>query len=142
MVQDLILRGGIAIPLCFRPAFSYWVRFALAPYWQRKSSKDEGKQKRFDRVGFPLIKATLSGRRFVALVLCMALIGSQVMVLKRSNLKFYRADRLIDYIQANSTLPVVIGDSARISAQPVVIGMQIMAVGWEIQRKLFAGRYG
>ncbi|MEL7511900.1 MAG: hypothetical protein AAGM27_07095, partial [Cyanobacteria bacterium J06554_3] len=91
------------------------------------------KQRQFERVKL-LPNISLSGRNLVALVLCVAFLGTQFVVFERTNLKFYKAERLINHIQANSTLSVVIGDSARISQQPAVIGMRIMAVGWEIQR--------
>lgn len=117
----------------FSPSILVLVAFALAPFWQLKRAADDGKQKPFERVRL-LPNVSLDGRRLVVLALCVAFIGAQFVVFKRTNLKFYKAERLINHIQANSTLPVVIGDSAHISQQPAVIGMRIMAVGWEIQR--------
>ncbi|MEL6352877.1 MAG: phospholipid carrier-dependent glycosyltransferase [Cyanobacteria bacterium J06627_28] len=117
----------------FSPSILVLVAFALSPFWNMERAVGSQKSRQFERVKL-LPNISLSGRNLVALVLCVAFLGTQFVVFERTNLKFYKAERLINHIQANSTLPVVIGDSARISQQPAVIGMRIMAVGWEIQR--------
>jgi len=99
----------------------------LAPFWQG-----------FAQVKLPFIKQFIRGRTFVATVLFLGFLGTQVIVNDLSHLKFYKANRLVDFIQQNSTLPVVIAVDSTISAQPTVIGNEIVSVAWEVKRQLDA----
>ena len=128
----------------FSPSLVVLIGMGLAPLWRGVGKHFQandlphisfGRQRfEFNRVKLPISKVTLSGRTIVVVVIAIAFIGSQFIVFKRSNLKFYKADRLIRFIQAESSLPVVIADSALITPQPIVIGLEMMAVGWEIHR--------
>lgn len=111
----------------FFPSVLILVGVGLAPFWQFSEGP-------FSRVKLPLIKKYISGKAFVATVIGISFLGTQMMVHNLSNLKFYSADRLVNLIQETSTLPVVIGTNTEITAQPSVIGIEIMSVAWEIQR--------
>jgi uncharacterized membrane protein len=109
----------------FFPSILILVGVSLAPFITAPD---------FSRVKLPFIKKYISGKAFVATVIAISFMGSQIIVHNLSNLKFYSADRLVNTIQATSTLPVVIGTDTKITAQPSVIGIEIMSVAWEIQR--------
>ena len=120
----------------FFPSIVVLVGAVLAAFWQqsdRSAALDTANS--LPAVKLPLLKNRLSGRTFVVLVLCVALAGSQVIVNDVSNLKFYRPGRLIELMQEESQYPVVIGTRTEITDQPVVIGIEIMSVAWEIQRQ-------
>ncbi|MEL7353712.1 MAG: hypothetical protein AAF171_19175 [Cyanobacteria bacterium P01_A01_bin.116] len=90
---------------------------------------------RLRAVSIPFLNRSISGKAFIATVLCVGFLGSQVIVNNFTYLKFYKADRLIDLIQAESAQPAVIGASTFITEQPIVVGIEILSVGWEIQRR-------
>lgn len=112
----------------FFPAILLLVGAGLAPFWQQSVAE------KFSRVKLPLVKRTISGRAFVATVLLVGFLGAQVVVQDFTTLKFYKADRFVQLIQADSTLPVVIGIDTTITEQPIVIGIEILSVAWEIKR--------
>ncbi len=112
----------------FFPAILILVGAGLAPFWQQPAGKN------FSRVKLPLIKRAISGRAFVTTVMLIGFFGAQVVVNDFTTLKFYKADRLVSVIQADSTLPVVIGTDTTITEQPTVVGIEIMSAAWEIQR--------
>ncbi|MGB3291503.1 MAG: hypothetical protein WBB01_00765, partial [Phormidesmis sp.] len=112
----------------FFPAILILVGASLAPFWQQSGPEN------FSRVKLPLVKRTISGRAFVTTVLLVGFFGAQVIVNDLSTLKFYKADRFVRFIQANSTYPVVIGTDTIITEQPIVVGIEILSVAWEIKR--------
>lgn len=112
----------------FFPAILILVGAGLAPFWQQSARAS------FSRVKLPLVKRIISGRALVATVLVVGFLGAQVIVHDFTTLKFYKADRFVRLVQADSTLPVVIGADTTISEQPIVVGIEILSVGWEIQR--------
>ncbi len=114
----------------FFPSILMLLGVGLAPFWQGSA----GESSNFNRVKLPFIQKTISGKAFVATVIGISFIGTQIIVNNFSNLKFYSADRLVNLIQATSTLPVVVGTDTKITEQPSVIGIEIMSVAWEIQR--------
>ena len=119
------------------PSILILVGCAIAPFWSSQSVSNmsiRGPFKNFSQVKLPFLPQRISGKAFVGAVIGVAFLGSQVIVFSHSSLKFYKANLFIDYIQEKSTLPVVIGTSTLITEQPVVVGMEIMSVGWEIQR--------
>ncbi|MGC1307208.1 MAG: hypothetical protein WA885_08270 [Phormidesmis sp.] len=125
----------------FFPSVLILVGVSLAPFWlnrrvdlKTKIPKKSAATAEFSQVKLPLIKSYISGRTFVLVVLAVSFMGAQFIVNDLSSLKFYKADRLVNLIQASSTLPVVIGTEATITEQPSVIGIEIMSVAWEIQR--------
>lgn len=138
----------------FFPSLIVIVGACLAPFWQETVEKTATRHSNFSYVKLPLTNRlvsqkpvpkraltaqtysrwAISGQTFVALVIAVAFVGAQFIVNDLSSLKFYKADRLVGLIQANSTLPVVIGANAAITEQPTVIGIEIMSVAWEIQR--------
>ncbi|MEL6157594.1 MAG: hypothetical protein AAFR18_00045 [Cyanobacteria bacterium J06627_32] len=126
----------------FSPSLVVLVGMGLAPYWQQIGSTGKKATLSFRQAKLPAIPHALSGRTFVIAVLCIALVGTQIIVFKRSNLKFYKSDRLIRFIQAESNGPVLIADSALITPQPMVIGLEVMAIAWEIHRRFNPGEAG
>ena len=110
----------------FFPSLLVLVGAALAPYWEAK----------FDRVKLPFIRLFISGRVFVVTVICIGFLGSQVMVNSLSSLKFYKANQFVDLIRSESIHPVVLATDTTITEKPLVIGIEIMSVGWEIKRQL------
>ncbi|MEL7359379.1 MAG: hypothetical protein AAFN40_22835 [Cyanobacteria bacterium J06560_6] len=130
------------------PSILILVGGAIAPFWQNQLDSEaanleklnleklnlEGPFNNFSRVKLPFIPQKINGKAFVGVVIGVAFLGSQVIVFNYSSLKFYKANLFIDYIQAKSTLPVVIGTSTLVTEQPAIVGMEMMSVGWEIQR--------
>lgn len=130
----------------FYPSILILVGVALGPYWQAaKRSTDPSaiassgfSRTRFERVKLPFIKQFISGRALVATVIFVGFFGSQVVVNDYSSLKFYGADRFVNLIQAESSFPAVIGTNTTIADQPVVVGIELLSVGWEVRRQLNA----
>jgi uncharacterized membrane protein len=147
----------------FFPSIILLVGVSLAPFWQAKASANLSSepleqtespsitpepiepepaksqpvahiQPDFSQVKLPIISKFISGRAFVATVIAICFLGAQMIVNDLSNLKFYSADRLVSLIQAQSTLPVVIGTETTITEQPSVVGIEMMSIAWEIQR--------
>ncbi|CAN5669379.1 hypothetical protein BH23CYA1_BH23CYA1_04200 [soil metagenome] len=139
---DFDITRGHRYSFVFFPSILILVGVGLAPLWsspqapatQQSDPQINTDNRRFSQVKLPFVKRTISGRAFVALVIGVGFIGSQVIVNNLSNLKFYQADRLIRLIQADSTLPVVMATQAVVTDQPSVIGIEIMSVAWEIER--------
>jgi uncharacterized membrane protein len=115
----------------FFPSILMLVGVGLTLFWR---SPTANLPSHFRQIKLPLVKRSISGRTFVATVISVGFIGAQIIVNDLSSLKFYKADRLITLIQADSKLPVVIGTQATITEQPGVIGIEIMSVAWEIER--------
>lgn len=118
----------------FFPSVVLLVGVGLSPYWMG--------EKGFEWVKLPFSRQQVSGRQFVGGVMAIALFGSLVIVNHYSSLKFYRPERFIDLMQANSSHPVIIGADTIVTEQPSVIGIEIMSVGWEIERRLSRGDGG
>ncbi|MEM9093102.1 MAG: phospholipid carrier-dependent glycosyltransferase [Cyanobacteria bacterium P01_F01_bin.53] len=127
----------------FFPSVILLVGLSLAPFWQEKFETTTTlisaiATPNFSQAKLPFIQRHISGKRFVMLVIAVGFFGAQVIVQDYSSLKFYKADRLVNLIQADSALlptqPVIIGTRTTITDQPSVIGIEIMSVGWEIQR--------
>ena len=119
----------------FFPSILILVGVALAPYWStRQRLENLFSKSQFDRVKLPYI----SGRAFVVAVIVVGFFGSMVIVNNFSSLKFYKADRFVNLVQSESAFPVVIGTKTTIADQPVVVGIEILSVGWEVRRQLNA----
>lgn len=139
---DFDITRGHRYSFVFFPSILILVGAGLAPLWpstqepttQQSDHQTGAVNRRFSQVKLPFIKRTISGRAFVALVIGVGFIGSQIIVNNLSNLKFYQADRLVRLIQADSTLPVIMATQAVVTDQPSVIGIEIMSVAWEIER--------
>ena len=101
---------------------------SLAVYWEAHPNSTK------PALTFPFSKAKISGRQFVASVILVGLISSVFVVWNLSFPKFFRPDRFVPLVQAQSTAPVVIGTPTVITSQPTVIGIEIMGLGWEIKR--------
>ncbi len=112
----------------FYPSIVILVGAMLSPFWQQNSL--------FRQVKLPLVKRSISGRAFVLTVLAVSFLGSQVIVLDRTHLKFYQADRFVDFLQAASAYPAVIGAQSIVGDQPSVYGIELMSAAWEIQQQL------
>lgn len=110
----------------FFPSLLVLVGAALAPYWESK----------FDGVKLPYSQRIISGRTLVVIVICVGFLGSQVMINNLSSLKFYKADQFVDLIHSESIYPIVLGTDTTITQKPLVVGIEIMSVGWEIKRQL------
>lgn len=116
----------------FFPSVILLVGVGLAPFWQERTDQERID---FNQVKLPFGQKTIRGRQFVAGVMAIALFGCLVIVNHYSNLKFYRPERFIALIQANSSHPVIIGAETFVTAQPSVVGIEIMSVAWEIERQ-------
>ncbi len=114
----------------FYPSIVVLVGAMLSPFWHEESSYS------FDRVKLPLIKRFISGRAFVLTVLAVSFLGSLVIVLDRTHLKFYQADRFVDFMQAESAYPVILGAQTVVGDQPSVYGIEILSAAWEVQQQL------
>ncbi len=124
----------------YYPSIVILVGAGLAPFRQiHKTSKQHLKKQPFNRVKLPFMKQFLSGRTFVAVVLLISFLGTQAIVNDLSHLKFYKANRMVDFVRDNSTFPAVIGIEAIVGDQPSVIGNEIVSVAWEVKRQLDAG---
>lgn len=110
----------------FFPSILIIVGVSLAPYWLRATD--------FETVKLPFVSRRISGRRLVALVIAVGFMGTQVMVNDLTSLKFYNPKVLIEFIQAESEAPVIIGTATTITKQPAVVGIEIISAAWEIQR--------
>ncbi len=115
----------------FYPAIVILVGAMLAPFWPKQDGHPL-----FCQVKLPLIERFISGRAFVVIVLVVSFLGSQVIVLDRTHLKFYQAGRFVDFLQAESAYLVVLGAQAIVGDQPSVYGIEIMSAAWEIQQQL------
>ncbi|MBE9063056.1 phospholipid carrier-dependent glycosyltransferase [cf. Phormidesmis sp. LEGE 11477] len=113
----------------FYPSIVILVGAMLAPFWTEGSHL-------FRQIKLPLVKRFISGRSFVLTVLGVSFLGSLVIVLDRTHLKFYQADRFVDFIQAESAYPVILGAQSIVGEQPSVYGIEIMSAAWEIQQQL------
>lgn len=121
---------GHRYSFAFYPSIVILVGAMLAPFWSTQNNH------LFSQVKLPFIKQFISGRAFVLTVLGVSLLGSLVIVLDRTHLKFYQADRFVDFIQAESTHPVILGGQSIVSDQPGVYGIELMSAAWEIQQQL------
>jgi len=118
----------------FFPSILVLVGAGLAPFWQAKMRSPQ----RFSQVKLPFIQKIISGRAFVITVVFVGFLGSQTITNNLSHLKFYKADRFIDLVQAESNFPTVIGTNTTIADQPVVVGIEIMSTAWEVRTQLMA----
>ncbi|EDX86181.1 hypothetical protein S7335_3884 [Synechococcus sp. PCC 7335] len=114
----------------FYPSIVILVGALLAPFWTRDG------EHMFAQIKLPLVRQYISGRAFVMTVLGVSFLGSLVIVLDRTHLKFYQADRFVDFIQAESIYPVILGAQTVVGNQPSVYGIEIVSVAWEIQQQL------
>ena len=119
----------------FFPSILVLVGVALAPYWKTHSLFSKS---RLDQVKLPFVKRFISGKAFVSIVITIGFLGSMVIVNNFSSLKFYKADRFVNLVQSESAFPAIIGTKTTIADQPVVVGIEILSVGWEVRRQLGA----
>ncbi len=124
----------------YYPSIVVLVGASLAPFLQAQETDKQTSHKRnLTQVKLPLIKRFISGRTFVAIVLIISFLGTQAIVNDLSHLKFYKANRMVNFVRDNSSFPAVIGIRAVVSDQPSVIGNEIVSVAWEVKRQLDAG---
>lgn len=116
----------------FFPSILVLMGAALAPFWQVPTPQ------KFAQVKLPFIKRFISGKTFVATVIFIGFLGSQTITNNLTHLKFYKADRFINLVQAESKFPAVIGTNTTIADQPVVVGIEIMSTAWEVRTQLNA----
>ena len=117
----------------FFPSILILVGAGLAPFW---TERDRPNSQRFNQVTLPFIKRSISGKTFVVTVLFVGFLGALTITNNLSHLKFYKADRFIDLVQAESQFPVVIGAETTIADQPVVVGIEIVSTALEAKRQL------
>lgn len=120
----------------FFPSILVIVGAGLMPFWIAKTTSGITSSQSFERVKLPLLNQSITGKAFVITVVVIAFLGSQVIVNNASSLKFYKANQFVDLVRSESTYPIVIGTETTITAQPIVIGIEIMSVGWEVKRQL------
>ncbi|MDJ0707788.1 MAG: hypothetical protein QNJ46_31320 [Leptolyngbyaceae cyanobacterium MO_188.B28] len=113
----------------FFPSLIVLVGAGLALYWEHHPKL------KVPVITLPFSQIKISGRQFVASVVTVGVVSSLFVVLNLSFPKFFRPDRFIPLIQGQSTAPVVIGTPTIITPKPTVIGIEIMGLGWEIQRR-------
>ncbi|MEM8504912.1 MAG: phospholipid carrier-dependent glycosyltransferase [Cyanobacteria bacterium P01_D01_bin.1] len=78
-------------------------------------------------------KPSFRGKAFVAIAVCVGFISS-LFVVNNISLKIYNADRFIAIIQQETNYQPIIGTAAFTTEQPIVVGLDIMAIAWEIKR--------
>lgn len=112
-------------------------RDTLKPAETTQISEQPHRQKElFDRIKLPFVERFISGRSFVITVVFISFIGSQVIVNNVSSLKFYKANKFVNLVQSESVYPVIVGTETTITEKPLVIGTEIMSVGWEVKQQL------
>jgi len=119
----------------FYPSIVILAGAALAPFWDGWVNKSADAQQ-FSQVKLPYLNRYISGRTFVLTVLFIGFLGAQTIVLDRSHLKFYKADRFVDFMQAESVHPVIVGAQTVVGDQPSVLGIELISAAWEVQRQL------
>ncbi len=75
----------------------------------------------------------VKGRTFVAAAICVSFISS-LFVVNNISLKIYNADRFIELVQQETSYQPIIGTVAFTTQKPIVVGLDIMAIAWEIKR--------
>ncbi|MEO1684279.1 MAG: hypothetical protein AAFS06_13595 [Cyanobacteria bacterium J06631_12] len=129
----------------FYPSIVILVGAGLAPFWSaegrgvpRRGARGVSRGEGFSWVKLPFVRRYVGGRTFVLIVLFVGFLGAQTIVLDRTHLKFYKADRFVDFMQANSSYPVYVSTSTVTGEQPSVLGIEILSAAWEVQRQLAA----
>ena len=142
----------------FFPSTLVLVGAGLAPFWQNSGStilepqhtkvlepvetthppEQPYRKRSFDRVKLPFVKQSISGKAFVICVIFIGFLGSQVIVNDASSLKFYKANQFVNLIRSESAHPIVVGIETTVTEQPLVIGIEIVSVGWEFKQQLDA----
>lgn len=122
----------------FYPSIIILIGAALAPLWPNWRANTE----KFSQVKLPYLKRFISGRNFVLTVLIVGFLGAQTIVLDRSHLKFYKADRFVDFMQAESVYPVIVGAQTVVGDQPSVLGIELISAAWEVSRQLSMNKDG
>ena len=129
----------------YYPSIVILVGASLAPFLQAQETPGQAShqqnlaQVKPPFIKLPFVKHALSGRTFVAVVLAISFLGTQAIVNDLSHLKFYKANRMVNFVRDNSSFPTVVGIRAVVSDQPSVIGNEIVSVAWEVKRQLDAG---
>lgn len=118
----------------FFPSILILVGAGLAPFWS--TEKRAGEARPFSRVKIPFTGRSISGKTFAIAVIFIGFLGAQTITHNLSHLKFYKPDRFVNLVQAESEHPVVIGTKTTIADQPIVVGIEIMSVAWEVKRQL------
>ena len=118
----------------FFPSILILVGAGLALFWT--AGDRLGISQSFNQVKIPFTGRSISGKAFVAAVLCVGFLGTMTITNNLSHLKFYKADRFINLVQAESEFPVVIGTKTTIGDQPIVVGIEIMSTALEAKRQL------
>ena len=121
----------------FFPSILILIGAGLAPFWPSGGRPGESySAPKFAQVKIPFIGRAISGKAFVATVICIGFLGSLTITNNLSHLKFYKADRFINLVQAESAYPAVIGTKTTIADQPIVVGIEILSTAWEVRRQL------
>ena len=120
----------------FFPSILILVGACLGAFWSSEEKASRVLSQKINRVKIPLVGRSISGKAFVVTVICVGFLGALTITNNLSHLKFYKADRFVDLVQAESEFPVVIGTKTTIADQPIVVGIEIMSVAWEVRRQL------
>jgi uncharacterized membrane protein len=120
---------GLRYMFTYYPAILVLAGGILALYWPGRSPY--GKLS----VAIPFSRRRLSGRRFVQITWLVGLISSLLIVNNLAFPKYYAPDRLIPFIQAHSSYPIVLGSTEKIFEEPTVIGAKFLSIGWEIEHR-------
>ncbi|MEM9948291.1 MAG: hypothetical protein AAF810_19825 [Cyanobacteria bacterium P01_D01_bin.36] len=123
---------GHRYTFAYYPSLVLLVGSFLVPFWQFSTVESSSK---FARVKLPFLKRFVSGRAFVLTLLVVGFLGTQTVVFDRSHLKFYKPDVFIDFVQSESTYPVVMGAFQRVGDQPSVLNITLISAAWEVQRQ-------
>ncbi|MEL6470833.1 MAG: hypothetical protein AAFQ74_13980 [Cyanobacteria bacterium J06623_4] len=135
-VAGFDITRGHRYSFVFYPSIVILVGVGLAPFWSAVEGPITYATKGFSQVKLPVVNRIISGKAFVLSVLFVGFLGAQTIVLDRTHLKFYKADRFVDFMQATSQHPVYVSTSTVTGDQPSVLGIEIMSAAWEVQRQL------
>jgi uncharacterized membrane protein len=82
----------------------------------------------------PLTKRRIPGRRIVQILWGASLVSALFVVTNLSFPKYYNPNVLVQWMQSQSSDPIVVGFPTRVTDQPTVIGHELLSIGWQIQR--------
>ncbi len=119
---------GLRYTFTYYPALVVIVGGIFSVYWSARSPQDPL------NATVPLIRKTLSGRQVVQMAWLASLVSALLVVNNLAFPKFYAPDRLVSFVQANSSHPVLFVSTEKIFEEPTVIGAKFLSIAWEIKR--------
>ncbi|MGB3138987.1 MAG: hypothetical protein WBB18_19415 [Nodosilinea sp.] len=105
----------------FHPGVMVLLGGLLSVYWP-SVKPPESSHTRFSR------------RRGVQLVWIAGLLSALFVVSNLAFAKYYEPAQFVRALQSESAHPILIGFPTPIEAKPTVIGLELLSIGWEIQR--------